>query len=182
MINRIVPLRLASCLALPLAALSTFAQNAPLTVSLKECKVSVCSVVFSKRIDGIDGNHIAPTEPDKYRVAFVTVRIDKPPGREVTVAACDLSLHYVHGSQPEATICEGMSVFSLGEDDERAMKLPQMSGPGFVKQTTGPKAAQAKTVYFDAVFAGIEPDIGDVWLCLAQPVSPTPVTTSGWKE
>jgi hypothetical protein len=180
MINRLVSFCLASSFALPLAALTASAEDVPLHLSLRECRVSVCSVVFAKRIDGIDGNYVSPKEPDKFRVAFVTVRVDKPAGRELTVAACDLSLHYKHGTQLEATICEGMSQFSMGENDERAMKLPQMTGPGFVKQTTGPKAAQSETVYFDCVFAGIEPDIGDVWLFVGQPVSTTPISTNRW--
>jgi hypothetical protein len=180
--HRLAVFCFASVLALSAAASSARAEDVPLVVSLDEYKVTICSVVFAKRIEGIDGNHVSPKEPDQFRIAFVTIRIDKQPGRELTIAACDLSLHYVHGSEREAAICEGISVFSLGENDERAMKLPQMSGPGFVKQTTGPKAAAAKTVYIDAVFAGIEPNIGDVWLCLAQPITTKPFRTTGWTE
>jgi hypothetical protein len=166
--------------ALPLVSPAAPPDSAPLVLPKTTCKVKVASVTFMTKVNGVDGNHITPKDPTKYRVAFVTVRIDKPAGYEVTVAACDLSLHYRHGAEVEATICEGISSFSLGENDDRPMKLPKSDGPGFVKQTTGPKTAIAETVYFDAVFAGIEPDTSDVWLCIAQPVSTAPVATTGW--
>ena len=35
----------------------------------------------------------------KFRVALVTIKITKPSGRRISIAAADLTLHYYHGTK-----------------------------------------------------------------------------------
>ena len=102
------------------------------------------------------------------------LKITKPAGRHLSVAACDLTLHYFYGEDTEATPCEGISTITETREVERPMKLPTVSGPGFVKMTTGVKATQASVVYMDAVFAYVEPGVRECWICVAQPATTTP--------
>jgi hypothetical protein len=155
----------------------------PLTLDLKKIGVQIDNIAYVEEVPGIDGNSMKLDDEQrpKFRIALVTLKIAKPAGTKLTLAAADLTLHYRNGDASEVTVCEGLSVFSTAKDQDRAVKLPRQSGPGFVKQVTGPAATQASTVYVDAVFGFIEPDIRDVWIAVGQPSAVAPYVTTGWK-
>jgi hypothetical protein len=150
-----------------------------LDLSDADVHVEIEGIVFTDAVPGIDGN--AMTIPSSlrhlYRLAVVTLKITKPAGRHVSIAACDLTLHYFHGENgenTEAAPCEGISTITDTRDADRPMKLPTVPGPGFIKMTTSVRAAQASVVYMEAVFAYVEPSIGDTWICVAQPTTTAP--------
>jgi hypothetical protein len=155
----------------------------PLTLDLKKMGVQIDNIAYVEEVPGIDGNSMKLDDEQrpKFRVALVTLKITKPAGTKLTLAAADLTLHYINGGGSEVTVCEGLSIFSTAKDQDRPVKLPRQSGPGFVKQVTGPAATQASTVYVDAVFGFIEPDISDAWIAVGQPSTVAPYATTGWK-
>jgi hypothetical protein len=143
----------------------------------------VVDVQFIDEIQGVQGNKIKLNDEQKKkaRLALVTVKITKPAGKRLTLAAADMTLHYNHGDQTEVAPCEGLSAFSTTNDGDRAMNLSQSMGPGFVKSPTAAKCIAAGTVYVDGVFAFMEGDTREVWVCLGQPVSRKPFATQGWR-
>jgi len=143
--------------------------------------MEIAEIRYVEEVRGVDGNvlRIAPEQRDRFRIALVTIRVTKPAGRRLTVAAADFTLHYNHGSAQEVAPCEGISSFSRELEGERNMKMPRMMGPGWIKQTTGLRATEATEVYFDAVFHLVEPEIREVWLCVAQPTRPQAFLTRG---
>ena len=157
-------------------------RESPLVADLRRVNVEIADIAFVEEVAGIDGNNmrISPANKDKFRLALVTLRITKPPGEKLTLAAADLTLHYFHGEATEAAPCEGLSVFSTSREVDRPVKMPQHPGPGFVKQTTGTVSTQASTVYVDALFGYIEPTINDVWIAVAQPSTVAPFRSTGW--
>jgi hypothetical protein len=159
-------------------------RECPLTVDLKHVNVQIDSISYAEEVPGMDGNSMKLNDEQraKYRAAVVTLKITKPAGAKLTLAAADLTLHYYNSEGPEVTVCEGLSFFSTAKDMDRPIKLPRQSGPGFVKQTTGPAATQATTLYVDAVFGLIESDISDAWIAVGQPTTAAPYATTGWKK
>ena len=164
------------------AAVDADNRECPLITDLKRLKVEIASVAFVDEVAGIDGNSMKMNgqNKDRFRLAVVTLRIAKPPGEKLTLAAADLTLHYYHGENTEAAACEGLSVFSTSPDVDRPVKMPTHRGPGFVKQTTGTASTQASTLYVDALFAFVEPNINNMWIAVAQPAATTPFRTAGW--
>jgi hypothetical protein len=164
-----------SCLAL-----STWAQDSdvPLVVPLNEVKMEIKEINYLEQVEGLK---VQADKRDKYRIALVTIQFTKPAGRAIEVAAADLTLHYTHGGEAEVAPCEGISSFNQTLSEDRAMKMFNQSGPGWIKQRTAVRATQATVVYMDAAFALIEPDISDVWLCVGQPVQIRTFKTPGWK-
>jgi len=138
--------------------------------------VEIDRIVFTDTVLGVDGNGmvIQPEQRDLYRLAVTTLKITKPAGRHLSVAACDLTLHYFYGEDTEAAPCEGISTLTETREADRPVKLPTVSGPGFVKMTTGVRATQASVVYMDAVFAYVEPNVRECWICVAQPTTTAP--------
>jgi hypothetical protein len=168
----------------PFAAAASADRDCPLVTDLKRYSVEIDNVVFVDEVSGMDGNRMrmGPENKDKFRLAVVTLRITKPAGERVTLAAADLTLHYYHGNEVEAAACEGLSVFSTSRDVDRPVKMPPHRGPGFVKQTTGTASTQAATLYVDAIFGYVEPDVSDVWIAVAQPSTPAPHRSNGWRN
>jgi hypothetical protein len=149
----------------------------PLVVSLSDVKMEIVDVDFT---DQVDEWELSEEMLEDYRLAVVTVRVEKAKGQSLTLAAADLTLHYFYGSDEEVAPCEGLSNFTKVEDVDRSMELPSTAGPGWVKQTTGTKSTESSVVYFDAVFSGIEPNTSKLWICLAQPTQTKPFETDGW--
>jgi len=156
-------------------------KTAPLVIPLDQVKIEIANVKFEVEVQGVDGPMRMPeNRRDKYRLALVTLRVRKPPGMKLTVAAADLTFHYWHGSDPEVAPAEGLSSFSTSLEDDRPMKLWQSMGPGWVKQTTNPRATEAGEVYVDVVFHMIEPDTRECWIGVAQPSQQAPYIAKGW--
>ena len=133
-------------------------------------------------MEGVDGNRMAVPQDrrDKYRYALVTLRIRKPAKLKLTIAAADLALHYFHGNEAEVAPAEGLSTFSTTLDGERPLRIPQMQGPGWVKQTTGTRATEAAEIFCDAAFALVEPDVRECWIAVGQPSTQAPFVSKGW--
>lgn len=151
-------------------------RQCPVVTDLRRVSVEIASISFVDEVQGLDGNKmkVPADKKDKFRIALVTLRITKPPGEKLTLAAADLTLHYYHGDETEAAPCEGISVFGSSLDSDRPLKMPSHAGPGFVKQTTGTGSTQSGTVYIDAAFNYIEPNIGDTWIVVGQPSTSAP--------
>lgn len=122
---------------------------------------------------------VSEDDMDKYRIAIITLRIQKPAGEELKLAAADVTLHYYYDSKEETAPCDGISVFSSVLDVDRVLKTGKCS-PGWLKQTTGTRTTAAATIYVDVAFRQIEPDISQMWVCVAKPVT-AEYSTKGWK-
>jgi hypothetical protein len=159
-------------------------RDCPLALNADRIQAEIAGIQFVEKVPGSDGNsmEIDADTKDDYRIALVTLQITKPANEPLTIAAADLTLHYYFGNQTEVAACEGLSVITNTRDTDRAVKMPQYRGPGFVKQSTGNLGTQASTVYVDAVFGFIEPDISEAWIAVARPSTSTPFKTSGWKN
>lgn len=146
--------------------------------------MEIAEIKYVDRVEGQGGVtlKVPPDRLNQFRIAFVTIRVKKPAGKAITVAAADLTLHYNHGGSQEVAPCEGISTFSKNLDDERPLTIYRQSGPGWVKQTTSLRSTEATEVYFDALFHLIEPEIREVWLCVAQPTTERGFLTSGWQR
>jgi len=142
----------------------------------------IVSVRFTDRIDGIRGNKIElnAEQKGKFRLALVTVKITKPPGRSLTLAQCDVTLHYWHGNEAEVAPSEGISYFSTTRDGERPMSIVP-DGPGFPKSSTSARCVAATEVFIDFAFCFMEPDTRECWICIGQPISRKPFITPGYK-
>jgi hypothetical protein len=145
-----------------------------------EGKVTIVGVKYLTKV-AADGGSMEESDADKYRYAVVTFRIEKPAGKELTLAAADVTLHYerADGSYDIAP-CEGLGGFTVNKDEDRTIQMPNFSGPGWVKIKTGSATRTAATVYADAVFGKIEPSVSALWLGIAQPAS-SQFATKGWK-
>lgn len=161
------------------------ARRCPLWINMDPASGIRCEVVearFVTEVEGVAGNALrVPKERlHLFRIALVTLKITKPAGQKLTLAAADLSCHYYHGDSVEVAPCEGISSFGMRKDDDRPLSLPPMSGPGFTKSTTSARATQAAVVYLDAVFGFIEPDVRDLWVAVGQPITEEPFAVDGW--
>ena len=160
-------------------------RGCPHLVDLQQVKMEVAQIIFVDLVDGAGGTRlrVPDDQRDKFRIAVVTVRVKKPAGMRIEMAAADLTLHYYHGTEVEVAPCEGISAFATVLDIDRQVNLARMPGPGWVKMTTMPRSTQATEVYFDAVFDKVEPDTREVWLCVAQPTTLEPFLcpTPAWR-
>ena len=151
----------------------------PALVPLNEIKAEVVNIRYATEVPGDNGILLKVNDADNYRIAVVTVRIDKPEAKRLLLAAADLTLHYWRGDEFEVAPCEGLSRFSVQADEERPITMFSPSGPGWVKQETSPGTTRAGTVYVDVVFGLIEKDITQAWLFVGQPGTAAS-TTPGW--
>ncbi len=158
--------------------------DCPYLAASAEVSMEIVRIAFTDVVAGVDSTkRLTPEAMEKYRFAVVTIRVNKPAGKALSVAAADLTLHYKHGDDQEVAPCEAISGFSTAEEVDRPVKFSKTPGPGWVKQSAGPKSCEAEELYFDAVFGLIEPDIREAWLCVARPANPKPyVVQEGWKK
>lgn len=159
-------------------------KSCPLTVPATSVLMEIVDIVFTDVVQGAGGNKMALNEEQKknLRLGLVTVKVTKPAGMRLSLAAADLTLHYYHGSEAEVAPCEGISSFSTSLDTDRPMELSKTMGPGFTKQHTGARATQVSVLYFDAVFGFMEPDTKECWLCVGQPSTSAPFASKGWTQ
>jgi hypothetical protein len=158
--------------------------DCPYLAASAEVSLEIVRIAFTDVVVGTDSTRrLTPEAMEKYRFAVVTIRVNKPAGKALSVAAADLTLHYKHGGDQEVAPCEAISSFSSAEDVDRPVKFSKHPGPGWMKQPAGPRSREAEELYFDAVFSLIEPDIREAWLCVARPANPKPyVIQEGWKK
>jgi len=159
-------------------------RSCPYVVPFQQVKMEIVEIMFTDEVPGVNGNRMRLTgeRKKKYRLGVVAIKVQKPAGMRLSVAAADFTIHYYHGDQTEVAPCEGISTFSSTLDVDRPMMLPRMQGPGWVKQTTGARCTQASVVYIDAVFALMEPDTRECWICVAQPTTTRAYVSRGWRR
>lgn len=157
----------------PGGSASSERRECPLTVE-SSVKMEVTNIIFMDKLQGIGGRSltIPDDKHDQWRLGVVTIKITKPAGSRLTLAAADLTLHYYHGDKTEVAPCEGLSTFSLEDNVDRPVEFSPSMGPGFVKQTTGARATQESVIYLDAIFCFIEPDTTEIWVCVGRPITP----------
>jgi hypothetical protein len=138
-------------------------------------QVEIVRMSFTDHVESLLYLHQIPDAArNEYRFAVVTLRITKPAGQSLSLAAADLTLHYYHGRETEVAPCEGLSWFKNDPNAKMPILMNPVPGPGFVKQTTSPKGTAGTIVYIDAVFGFMEPDTRECWICIGHPVAPEP--------
>jgi len=138
-------------------------------------QVEIVRMSFTDRIESLLYTRRIP-EPalEQYRFAMVTLKITKPAGASLSLAAADLTLHYYHGDEIEVAPCEGLSWFKNDSEAEAPILMNPIPGPGFIKQTTGPAGTSDTMIYIDAVFGFMEPNTRECWLCIGHPATTEP--------
>ena len=154
----------------------------PLIVPTEKVTLEIKSIRFTDEVEGCDGTvaSVSPQQRGRYRFGVATIRIRKPAGMKLTIAAADLTLHYYHGENSEVAPTEGISTYSKTEEGERFMKLSRPAGPGWIKQTTTARCTDATEVYIEAVFAMMEPNTRECWLAVGQPTTVAPYASLGY--
>ena len=146
-------------------------------------QVEIVRMSFTDHVESLLYLHQIPDSArEEYRFAVVTLKITKPAGRSLSLAAADLTLHYYHGAETEVAPCEGLSWFKRNSDSHVPILMNPVPGPGFIKQTTSPDGTAGTIVYIDAVFGFMEPDTRECWICLGHPAVTEPFTcpTPAW--
>ena len=150
-----------------------------------QCQMEIASMSFTNRIESpLFLRQIPDSERQEYRFAVVTLKITKPAGESLSLAAADLTLHYYHGDETEVAPCEGLSWFKSDPGSDVPILMSLIPGPGFIKQTTDPAGTSGTIVYIDAVFGYMEPDTRECWICLGHPATTEPFVcpAPAWKS
>ncbi len=119
---------------------SPSARTCPYHVQLgPQTQMEIVRMSFTNRIEGLLGQREFPDQPkEEYRFAVVTLKITKPAGESLSLAAADLTLHYYHGSEMEVAPCEGLSWFKSEAESDSPILMNPIPGPGFIKQINQP--------------------------------------------
>ncbi len=168
-------------IAIAAAAVAVWAQfeRPPAAVLAEDCKVDVVGIDFVTKLE-CERVTMTERDTDKYRIAVVTLRIEKPAGASLELAASDLSLHYWRSNGDyDVAPCEALSTFSRHEDSERMLRASPLPGPGWTKIRTGTSTRRASVIYCDAVFAKVESDVERLWVFVGQPATAA-YETEGW--
>jgi len=158
-------------IALGVAAVT---KPAPRALDLNTVKMEIANAEFVTELEGQTSSYNAP-DASEYRGVVLTVKVTKPAGTPLSIEAPDLSLHYYFGEDSDVVPCLGLSSFSTGLESDRAMAL---FNRGYGKTETQKYSTNAGTVYFDAFFTGLEPNVNDIYLFVGKPV--TSRHTEGW--
>jgi len=148
-------------------------------------QMEIVRMSFTSRIESLlYARQFPDSATEEYRFAVVTLKITKPAGASLSLAAAALTLHYYHGNETEVAPCEGLSWFKSDADLDVPILMNPIPGPGFIKQTTGPAGASGAVVYIDAVFGFMEPDIRECWICIGRPAATEPFVcpSPAWKS
>jgi hypothetical protein len=170
--------RLSTLLAIGVLLSPAFALSQPAIIPLSDVDMQIVRIQFVDEVVTPSGQTLTAPDPT-YKVALVTVRVNKPADMGLTIHAADLVLRYEHDNGYDVSPCEGMSGFSLRVDDARPMDMPAIPGPDWLRQTTGVPALAAEEIYFDAVFAQVEVSTTAVWLSVSQPTTTVPYEPRG---
>jgi hypothetical protein len=142
-----------------------------------QCQVEIVRMSFTDHVESLLYLHQIPDAArEEYRFAVVTLKITKPAGQSLSLAAADLTLHYYHGREMEVAPCEGLSWFKRDSNSDVPILMNPVPGPGFIKQTTSPEGKAGTIVYIDAVFGFMEPDTQECWICIGHPAATEPFT------
>ena len=174
----------AACIMTAGGAEKGSSRECPLTLG-PQCQVEIDSIIFMDQLEVTRYKYkISEEKLYKMRYALVCLKITKPTGKRLTLAAADLTLHYYNGEDTEVAPCSGLSTFGKYNDADRPYQLRQYSGPGFTKKTTGARSTQSGVVYIDALFQAMEPDTKECWICVAQPTTSQPYVcpTPAWSN
>lgn len=138
-------------------------------------RMEIVRMSFTDRVESLLYEHQIPDlAAEQFRFAVVTVKITKPAGESLSLAAADLTLHYYHGRETEVAPCEGLSWFKSDSDAKVPILMNPIPGPGFIKQTTDSAGANGTVIYIDAVFGFMEPDTRECWLGIGHPATTEP--------
>ena len=142
-----------------------------------QCRIEIMQMSFTDHVESLLYVHQIPDGArEEYRFAVVTLKITKPAGTSLSLAAADLTLHYYHGNRTEVAPCEGLSWFKSDSSADMPILMNPVPGPGFIKQTTNPGDTAGTMVYIDAVFGFMEPDTRECWICIGHPAATEPFT------
>ena len=150
-----------------------------------QCQVEMVRMSFTNRIESLlYARQFPDQQTEEYRFAVVTLKIIKPAGESLSLAAADLTLHYYHGSEMEVAPCEGLSWFKSDAGSDVPILMNPIPGPGFIKQTTSPTGTNGTIVYIDAIFGFMEPDTRECWICIGHPATTEPFVcpSPAWKS
>jgi hypothetical protein len=165
---------------------SPSARTCPYHVQLgPQTQMEIVRMSFTNRIEGLLGQREFPDQPkEEYRFAVVTLKITKPAGASLSLAAADLTLHYYHGGEMEVAPCEGLSWFKSEAESDSPILMNPIPGPGFIKQTTSRTGTNGTVAYIDAVFGFMEPDTRECWICIGHPATTEPFVcpAPAWKS
>jgi hypothetical protein len=147
---------------------------------LSELHVSIQDAQFVETLES-GSITMRQAEPDKFRIAAVTLRIEKPEGLAITLPAADVSLHYARQNDDyDVAPCQALSNFTVNRNEDRKLEVQTSAGPAWVKIRTGTATRQASAIYVDAVFATIQKDVNRLWIVIGQPATPG-YPTRGWE-
>jgi hypothetical protein len=150
-----------------------------------QCQVEIARMSFPSSIESLLGTARIPEQArGKYRFGVATLKVTKPAGESLTLAAADLTLHYYHGDDTTVVPCQGLSWFKGDANSDAPILVNPMLGPGFISQTTGPALANSTVIYIDAVFAYMESDTRECWICVGRPTTTEPYVcpAPAWKD
>lgn len=153
----------------------TGAKGVPGLLDLEGVTMEIVGAHFVKYYEGVNAV-FEETEPETYRGLLLTVRIEKPAGRALTLHYPDVSLHYNWGDDYDVAPCNGISAFSTELQTDRPMTF---SASGWGKATTGIATTDAEVVYVDFFFQNMEAETSDLYICIGQPQA-GPFKTEGW--
>ena len=134
----------------------------------------IVSVRLSDEIQGTKLVMPPRQQQERLKLCLVTLRITKPAGQRLTLAAADLTAHFWRRDEPQVTSCVGLSPFSIEKDAFRPMQFVVPTEVFFVRASTGVSTTQAAEVFVDAVFPFVPADAGQLWVCLSQPICKQP--------
>lgn len=70
-----------------------------------QCQVEIVRMSFTDQVESLLYLHQIPDSArEEYRFAIVTLKITKPAGASLSLAAADLTLHYYHGRETEVAL------------------------------------------------------------------------------
>lgn len=183
MINRAVLASVLALVALMAGVSLSSAQQGdaaaapPFVLSMEDLQFRIADATFVSEYQGANGSSFKETQMDQYRGLVLTVEVRKPAGKELTLVAQDISLHYNYGTSSDVAGCFGLSAYSAEKDADRAMSLYP---GGYGRSATGLSTTKASVVYVDMFFQNMEPSTSQLHLFIAQPVGAS-FETTGWE-
>ena len=143
---------------------------------VKKVSFAIVDALFVKHLDAV--NATFDQGDNKYRGVVITMEITKPAGEQITLEACDFTLHYRYGDGSDVAPCKGISAFSTDTGVDRPM---QLSSVGRVSSTSGTATTKDDSIYVDLFFDGMESTTSELYILYATPVT-SGFETSGWEE
>ncbi len=153
------------------------ARSIPGLLDFSKLKIEIVAANFVTEYGGITSRYTTD-KPEEHRGLVLTLRISKPADTPVKLHVADIALHYYYGNKYDVAPCKGVSSFSTELKTDRPMKFSKV---GFGSTSTGIFSMQAGVVYVDLFFRSMEPNTGNLYLLIAQPVGIS-FKTEGYKK